>query len=171
MEPAGERGIGERLSQGASPSETGKAEVTQTLLMKPLSKLERGTTRDPESQVLAPANPSISWAWLEDALSPAATRNMDGGEHIGLIYCCSSQGLSWVPGAPSHPRCTHGIKLSLGSARMAPRSRRALAASSPSCPVSLCLARYQPLPWGREGLRAREGRGGSLWKEETGSGS
>lgn len=53
---------------------------------------------------------------------------------------------------------------------MAPRSRSALAASSPSCPVSLCLARYQPLPWGREGLRAREGRGnpsgkgGSLWE-------
>lgn len=95
-----------------------------------------------------------------------------GCAHLCEASCCPSKsphGQGWgllCPHAhqsplcrPRAPRCTHGMRLSLWSARMAPRSRSTLPASSPSCPLSLCLARYQPLPWGGEGLRAGGGRG------------
>lgn len=63
------------------------------------------------------------------------------------------------------------MRLSLWSARMAPRSRSAPAASSPSCPLSLCRARYQFLPCRWDGLRKgthKPGRGSwTRWHCQT----
>lgn len=56
---------------------------------------------------------------------------------------------------------THGMRLSLGSAERASRSRSAPAASSPSCPLAWCLARYQL-------LLCQGGRQGSVSGEEYG---
>lgn len=168
------------LSQGASPrgsSEMRKAEPLPKLhkpyCMKPLSmgSIQAGWAQleflKARYWLLYLANPSIARAWLQDAHSCP-----HGGDTLDSFAVAARRGSAGSLGPlPSHPCCTHGIRLSLGSARMAPRSRSVLAASSPSCPVSLCLARYQPLPWGREGLRAREGRGDPSGKEGTGSGS
>lgn len=71
-------------------------------------------------------------------------------------WCVCVGGGGKCVGPPLHlpgPRGTHGMRLSLGSARMAPRSRSAPVATSPSCPLSLCRARYQLLPCGWDGLR------------------
>lgn len=51
---------------------------------------------------------------------------------------------------------THGMRLSLGSAERASRSRSAPAASRPSSPLSWCLARYQLLLC-REGSQGAQG--------------
>lgn len=63
----------------------------------------------------------------------------------------------WGPHA-TPKGATHGMRLSLGSVERASRCRRAAAASSPSCPLLWCLARYQLLS-----CTGREQMGGRSW--------
>lgn len=137
------------MGLGISPSTSSKAvgaETTQRPCRPHHSPFPTGAVPDGWAQrgFLEPTNPSVTRALGCSALSSPSRH--------GVCVC----GRGKCVGPPLHlpgPRGTHGMRLSLGSARMAPRSRSAPVATSPSCPLSLCRARYQLLPCGWDGLR------------------